>query len=146
MDYVKKYAGGRLCANLTAVHPEKRRVFGFLGSAKELAVHDDLFDECRSAGVLHHLPTESAKTAIREMHRSVRRGGRLVIFDNVMPRSGFIRPLAWLMRKFDRGEWGRDEEQLLSLVHSAGEKDWTSIRFTYSYYGLEGMIFVSVKR
>ena len=146
INYIRKFMRGESLTLLAKAHSEKTRIMGMVSSVDELSVHGDLFDECRCAGVLHHLPPENARTAIGEMHRSVRRGGRIIIFDNVMPLSGFTRPLAWLIRKMDRGEWVRSEEQLVQLVQSAGEEIWTSTRFTYSYYGLEGMIFVAVKR
>jgi SAM-dependent methyltransferase len=145
-DYIREYTGGRLDTDWHAIHDKKKPVYGFVSPADKLSFEDNLFDECRCAGLLHHLPAESARTAIREMHRCVRRGGKIVIFDNVMPRSGFLRFPAWLIRKIDRGKWVRNEDQLSSLIGSASEETWQRLRFTYSYYGLEGMIFVAVKR
>ena len=70
---------------------------------------------------------------------------RIIVFDNVWPIMPFYRPLAWLLRKLDRGKWVRTENELLKLANSAYPMKWQSKRFTYSYTGLEGL-FLTVQK
>jgi SAM-dependent methyltransferase len=144
-EYIRKYTGGCIDTDMHVIHDGRKSVYGFIGIAEKLPFADGAFDECRCFGVLHHLPTASARTAVMEMRRCVRPGGKIVIFDSVMPRSVFFRPLAWMIRKCDRGEWVRNEDELVDLIRSAGKEEWMSSRFTYTYNGLEGMIFVAAK-
>ena len=55
--------------------------------------------------------------------------------DAVMPRNSFLRPIAYAIRKLDRGGFMRTEQQLAELVPAG--IDYTLKRFTYAATGLE---------
>jgi SAM-dependent methyltransferase len=105
-----------------------------------LPFRDSSFDETRSSSFLHHLPPDSALRVIKEMLRCTRPPGKVIIFDGVWPRNPVYRPLAWLIRRYDRGQWVRTEQQLLDLAKRAYDGNWQHKRFTYTLSGLEGML------
>jgi len=57
------------------------------GSAHSLPYPPDSFDAALCTLVLHHLPETMWEDAIREMHRVLRPGGRVVLVDWQRPRS-----------------------------------------------------------
>lgn len=118
----------------------RARAFGLavVASATALPFADGCFDSVWSFGLLHHLPDDEARAAIREMRRVTRAGGLTAIFDGVLPRYGGKRPLAWLIRRLDRGSWMRHEEAIEALFDSPAA--WRRERFTYAFSGLEGVI------
>jgi len=59
-----------------------------LGQAEKLPYEDNSFDGVTARGVIHHL--ENVKTAIKEIYRVLKPGGKLVIFEG-NPASGFRR-------------------------------------------------------
>lgn len=118
---------------------------GVVCKAESLPFYDSIFDETRSSGLLHHLPTENALCMIKEMVRCTRPLGKVIIFDNVWPKNPICRPLAWLTRRYDRGQCVRTEEQLLNLVYTAYPENWQHRRITYTFTGLEG-IFLTIER
>jgi SAM-dependent methyltransferase len=109
-----------------------------VGSASALPFRDASFDSVWSIGLLHHLPDADVRAAVREMQRVRKVGGDLVIFDAVLPRSAARRPLAWLIRRADRGRWVRREATLTALIDAAGP--WHCVRVTYAWTGLEGLL------
>ncbi len=143
LHYLQTYPGDK---KNNAV--KTRGVFNYskvVGSADFLPFKSRAFDECRSFGLLHHLPDESAVATIRGMLRCARNGGKVIIIDNVWPRNIFLRPMAWLVRKMDRGRWVRHEEALIQLVNRAHAGDWRFRRFTYSFNGLESLVLMITK-
>lgn len=116
------------------------RAFGpaVVASATALPFADGTFDTVGSFGLLHHLPDDAARAAIREMRRVTSAEGLTIVFDGVLPHRGWTRPLAWLIRRMDRGSWMRREEAFEALFDSPAP--WRRVRFTYSYTGLEGVI------
>lgn len=96
------------------------------------------FDTVVSIGLLHHLDDTGVGMALGEMRRVARR--RILVFDAVVPRAGWRRPLAWSIRKLDRGRWMRSEAQLTSALQAHGV--WRTHRLTYSWTGLEGLLSV----
>ena len=112
---------------------------GVVCSSVSLPFIDDLFNETRCSGLLHHLPSDMVMSTIREIVRCTRENGKIFIFDNVFPRFAVLRPVAWLTRKFDRGKWVRTEEELFQIVKQAQPGNWTKERFTYSFTGLEAL-------
>ncbi len=72
------------------------------------------------------------------MQRVTRAGGCTVIFDAVLPRAAWRRPVAALIRRLDRGRWMRTESALTALLAPLGE--WECERLTYSLTGLEGLL------
>jgi SAM-dependent methyltransferase len=145
--YIKSYAGTiDQDPGLLKDDPKRQPpIYGFVCSATDLPFEENFFDEARTLGLLHHLPDDMAQAAIREMHRCVKPGGCLIVIDNVWPRSKAKRPLAWLTRRFDRGEFIRDESQLAHLIEEAVPGVWRRTRFTYTLTGLEAVSFYLCK-
>jgi SAM-dependent methyltransferase len=110
---------------------------GVTGSAAALPFAAGRFDESRCMGLFHHLPDHVVRATVSEMYRVVRGSGRVIVIDNVWPRSAVRRPLAWATRRLDRGEWVRSEEQLKALVASGAPAQWETRRITYTLTGLE---------
>jgi SAM-dependent methyltransferase len=124
--------------------------------AEALPFRDGSFASAWCFGLLHHLSDEVARRALAEAAR-VARAGRIVVFDAVLPRRPRRQPLAWALRRLDRGGFMRGEVALRALLsgpggeHQAcgtaegreGERnrpaDWRVTRFTYSWTGLEGL-------
>lgn len=96
------------------------------------------FDSVWCFGLLHHLDDAAAARALREMRRLTRPGGLLVVFDGVLPRSRWRRPLASLIRALDRGRHMRSEPALRVLLAPAIRLQMT--RFEYATTGLEGLL------
>jgi ubiquinone/menaquinone biosynthesis C-methylase UbiE len=108
------------------------------GSATELPFTDNIFDSVWTIGVLHHLPDPEARLMILEMHRVCRPGGYIAVFDAVLPCSPWRRPLAYLVRKLDRGKFMRTQSELEALLPD--RLPWTVNRFTYAINGLEMLL------
>jgi SAM-dependent methyltransferase len=106
-----------------------------VGSADVLPFASHSFEGVWSIGLLHHLPDATATRALREMIRVCGPGGHVVVFDSVMPRSAWRRPLAYLIRRLDRGRFVRRESDLTSLLLSVAP--FRIKRMTYSHLGLE---------
>lgn len=109
-------------------------------AALPLAAHS--CDGVWSVGLLHHLPDALAATALREMMRVCRPGGYVAVFDAVLPHPRWRRPLAYLIRRGDRGRFMRSEPALRQLLPAADT--WRCERFTYAATGLEGLLCWSV--
>ena len=72
-------------------------------SSTDLPFADRIFDGVWSIGLLHHLSDDMACKTVEEMLRVCRRGGYVAIIDAVMPKSAWANPLAYLLRRTDRG-------------------------------------------
>ena len=109
-----------------------------VGSADALPFAAGSWDGVWSIGVLHHLPDAVAVAAIAEMLRVCRPGGYAVVLDAVMPRRAWLRPLAYVIRRLDRGRFVRSEDALRRLFppHMA----WQFDRFTFAWTGLEAVV------
>lgn len=138
-SYLRQYTGGFVDRDPQVVFspPSSRKCLGFLAPAEHLPFADDSFDEARATGFLHHLSDENAIAAIREMHRCLRKGGRLIVLEDVWPLRARTRPIAWLIRRLDRGKYMRTEERLLALFQEACPGSWECRRFTYTLVGHE---------
>lgn len=147
LRYVRKYTDVSITSNQHNKHLYKGKVKrqGIICSADSMPFCDNIFDESRSIGLLHHLPTESALSTIMEMIRCTRTDGMIIILDNIWPKIPLFRPLAWLTRRFDRGEWVRTEDELMKLTLAAHSGIWHHARFTYSYTGLEALLLTKQK-
>ena len=110
------------------------------GSAESLPFPDHSFDAVWSFALLHHIPDDVARKALVEMLRVCRPGGSVVVFDAVMPEPAWRRPLAWALRRLDRGEFMRAQDQLEALL--PGRQDWELSRIDYSLSGLEGAFLI----
>lgn len=107
-----------------------------VGDAVALPFAAKSFDAVVSIGLLHHLDDAQANLALHEMHRVAR--GKILVFDAVMPRATWCRPLPWAIRRLDRGRWMRSERALKTILDRHGM--WRSRRLTYSWTGLEGLL------
>jgi ubiquinone/menaquinone biosynthesis C-methylase UbiE len=67
-----------------------------VGSAENLALPDGSFDLVVSSLALHHIAEEVRATAVREIYRVLRPGGRLLIAEMQIPRRPLQRFLARL--------------------------------------------------
>jgi len=108
------------------------------GSATELPFTGNIFDSVWTIGVLHHLPDPEARQMILEMHRVCKPGGYIAVFDAVLPCSPWRRPLAYLVRKLDRGKFMRIQSELEALLPA--RFSWSVSRFTYAINGLEMLL------
>ena len=111
---------------------------GVVASAGALPFRGYCFHAAVGVGLLHHLPDEEAARAVREMARVTAVGGHTVVLDAVVPEPAWSRPLAALIRHFDRGRWMRRQQGLEALLGSP--EAWKSERFTYALTGLEALV------
>lgn len=119
----------------------KRGDRAVVGSADELPFAAKSFEGVWSIGLLHHLPDETVRKVMQECVRVCQHNdGYLVILDAVKPRVAWRRPLAWLIRRMDRGQFMRTEGQLRSLLHK--DYEWSVRRITYALTGLELLVCV----
>ena len=107
------------------------------GSSICLPFDDGFFLEVRANGFLHHLTDKDVSLTDKEMYRCLAPGGQLVILEDVWPESIYKRPLAWLIRKFDQGQFMRTEEQLVTLFSNAIGEPAIIQRHTYTLIGTE---------
>jgi SAM-dependent methyltransferase len=111
-------------------------------SADALPVAAHSFDGVWSIGLLHHLPDATAAATLNEMVRACRPGGYVAVFDAVLPRATWRRPVASAIRCFDRGRFMRRESELRGLLPLGF--DWRGDRFTYAATGLEALLMWAV--
>ena len=107
-------------------------------SCTEIPFADGTFDQVWSVGLLHHLSDGNARRALDEMRRVAAVGGSIVILDAVLPVSAWRRPIAFAIRKLDRGGHVRAEVQHRTVLGDG----WTHRRGLMAYNGLEFMISV----
>ena len=112
------------------------------GSAVALPFLDRSFDGVWSIGLLHHLSDGEAQQAVIEMMRICLPGGYIVIFDSVLPNPSWRRPVAYFLRRVDRGRFVRREEEIKNLLPL--NRCFKMERITYSLNGLEAMLVYSV--
>jgi len=91
-----------------------------------------------SVGLFHHMPDQEVHTCLREMLSCTKIGGQVIILDGVLPRFKWRRPLAYLIRRGDRGGFMRSEEALRALLPA--EKTWNIVRFNTAKTGLEAVL------
>jgi SAM-dependent methyltransferase len=113
-----------------------RRV-GIVNSADALPLRSGCFDSVWTIGLIHHLPDHLALQTIREMHRVCRPGGHVMMLDAVMPRHAWARPVAYALRKLDRGQFVRTETALRNLLSQALPGPQEIRRATFSHTGIE---------
>jgi len=113
------------------------------GSATELPFANSAFDGVWTIGVLHHLPATEASLMILEMQRVCKPGGYVAVFDAVLPCSPWRRPMAYLVRKLDRGKFMRTQTELEDLLLQ--RSSWSINRFTYAINGLEMLLCLHKK-
>lgn len=144
IDYLRNYPSIKT-STFSKDQDRLQNYFKVVGSADVLPFKEGSFDECRSSGLLHHLANDCAISAIKEMFRCAKKNGKVIIIDNVWPKNSLARPLAWLIRRLDRGEWIRNEEDLIRMVNCAVTGQWQHKRFTYTVNGLECLVLTITK-
>ena len=106
-----------------------------MASADTLPFATHSVDAVWSFFLLHHLPDTIAQAAVAEMFRVCRPGGSVVICDGVMPRTAWRRPIAYAIRRWDRGAFMRREHELSALL--SAHRPFHMERMTYTLNGLE---------
>ncbi len=125
--------------SLSYLHEYAQRGTGAVAaSAAALPLAARSCDGVWSIGLLHHMPDALAAAAVCEMVRVCRPGGYVAVFDAVLPEPRWRRPLAYLIRRGDRGRFMRSEAALRRLLPAADT--WRCERFTYAATGLEGLL------
>jgi SAM-dependent methyltransferase len=109
-----------------------------VNSADALPFGARSFDSVWSLALLHHLCDDAARAAIREMVRVCRPGGYVVVVDAVMPKRAWARPLAYAIRRIDRGRFVRDEAAHQALLDATLPR-WRSTRVNATDNGLEAV-------
>ena len=125
------------------IHFRKNGKAAITGSASALPFRDESFDTVWNFGLLHHLSDKIAIQALAEMLRVVRPGGRVFLFDGVLPRSAWRQPVMWTQRKLDRGRHMRKQEALEVLL--VDRSRWRLQRFRYCFWGQEGIFGIYQK-
>jgi SAM-dependent methyltransferase len=114
---------------------------GVVGSADALPFAAESFDGVFSVGLFHHLPDDMVERVMSECERVCRSSsGYLALIDAVLPRHPWRRPLAYWIRRADRGRFMRTEEQLRGLL--LADRQWSVARHTYTLTGLEVAVCV----
>lgn len=125
---------------------EKKSVTqGCVASSNQLPFVNESFQELRAHTLFHHLPDTAVVESVREFHRCLKPGGRMVIQDGIWPRQAWRRPVAWLLRWLDRGEWMRTQDDLTEIIEQGCPGQWDVHRHTYSYLGLEILVLLYKK-
>jgi SAM-dependent methyltransferase len=107
-------------------------------SAAEIPFPTGSFDAVFSVALLHHLPDDVARQTVQEIVRVTRVDGHVLLFDPVLPKTTWTRPLAWTLCKLDRGRFIRPESVLRQAI--LGPAPWRVQRITHSYLGTEGLL------
>jgi ubiquinone/menaquinone biosynthesis C-methylase UbiE len=117
---------------------QEKREPAVMGSASVLPFPSRSFEEVWSVGMLHHLQDSLAQEALDEMLRVCSSDGHVVIFDAVLPVRAWHRPLAYALRRADRGRYVRSQSAFEALLPQRSR--WSVERITYSRTGLEILI------
>lgn len=121
---------------------DRARAFGnaIQADAVQLPIRSGSVGLSFCCGLLHHLSNDQARSALMEMHRVLMGGGRMLVFDAVLPRKRWRQPLAMGIRALDQGAYMRSQEALIELLHAAlPQLQWHSERVAYTATGLEGL-------
>lgn len=109
-----------------------------MGSAGVLPFQSESFQEVWSIGMFHHLPDPVAGQALNEMLRVCGPNGHVLIFDAVLPARAWQRPLAYTLRRADRGRFVRSQAAFEKLLPQRAH--WSVERVAYSHTGMEIVI------
>jgi SAM-dependent methyltransferase len=96
-----------------------------------------------SRGLFHHVADDVAKKGILEMIRVSDTDGYVVILDALLPKSHWWNPLAFLIRKMDRGKYMRNEYSFEALLPD--KEKWNIQRFTYNHITRVEMLICILK-
>jgi len=109
-----------------------------MASAGVLPFQSESFEEVWSIGMFHHLPNPLAGKALDEMLRVCRSNGYVLILDAVLPVRAWQRPLAYALRRADRGRFVRSQAAFEKLLPQRSH--WSVERVAYSHTGMEIVI------
>ena len=109
-----------------------------MGSAGRLPFPTGSFEEVWSVGMFHHLPDSLARQALEEMLRVCRVNGSVLVLDAVLPVRAWQRPLAYILRRADRGRFVRSQAAFDALLPERSH--WSVERVPYSHTGMEIVI------
>ena len=117
-----------------------------LGDLFHTPIKNEQFNIVFNQGVMEHfrLANLDPSDGVKEMLRVCKEKGHLIIFDAVLPKSYLNKPIAWLIRKADRGKYMRNEKELLFIISNNSNIIYQQ-RITYSYTGLEAIIIIIKK-
>jgi SAM-dependent methyltransferase len=115
---------------------------GVVASAMQVPFRDYSFAGVWSIGLLHHLDDGAVTKILSEALRVTRAEGYVAILDAVIPVAG-RRPLAAMLRRWDRGKFMRSEQSLKGLLPN--RETWRCDRFTAAATGLEMLACVCNK-
>jgi SAM-dependent methyltransferase len=124
-----------------AYHNKKEPVI--TASSANLPFVDGSFGGVWSVGMFHHLSDAIARQAILEMDRVCKADGYLAIIDAVLPVTFWRNPLAYAIRKRDRGKFVRSQANFEALLPE--HLNWYIKRAKYSQNGLEVMVCWVIK-
>ncbi len=115
-----------------------------VGAGDKLPFADESFDMVWCVALLHHLPDAMARQTVAQMLRVCRRGGTVTIIDGIYPDKAWHHPFAWLVRKTDRGQFMRTQQQMQHLL--AGSRgDWQMTRFNLALTVLP-MVWCTIRK
>jgi len=110
----QRYVGMDLTRPYIAYAAQHRSGSFSVMNGAQLGLEDAGFDAALVLGVFHHLPAEIVRSAVGELHRVLKPGGRLLVIEDVPPPSWLNLP-GHLMHLLDRGGYIRDDEQYRAL-------------------------------
>lgn len=88
----------------------------FIGSADRMkAFKSNFFDVVFAVGLHHHLNDKQACEAVNEALRVVKKKGRVIIVDAMLPKEK-LNIIGLILRKLDRGRFVRRIEETLKLL------------------------------
>lgn len=86
-----------------------------VGSAMKMPFKDGSFDVCFAVGLHHHLTDSEAKKAFKESLRVVKKKGKVVVVDAMLPKNPLNAP-GLILRKMDRGGHVRKWQDTIKLL------------------------------
>lgn len=116
----------------------QKKGLGKVMSATSLDIPDHTYDFVFSIGLIHHLDDDMARKAISEMERVCKKDGVIIIVDAVLPKIPWLLWIPYFIRKLDRGDFVRKEENWLKLV----DQKWSSKRYFYTINLLECLVAI----
>jgi cyclopropane fatty-acyl-phospholipid synthase-like methyltransferase len=116
---VKRYVRTDINQAYFPANPPPGMEFRTSDAADLSAFPDESFDLVYSMGLYHHLPDDAVISSLQESSRVLRKDGKIIVFDAILPTNRLNFP-AWILRKLDRGGWVRREAGTAALCERAG--------------------------
>jgi ubiquinone/menaquinone biosynthesis C-methylase UbiE len=76
--------------------------------------------------LFHHLTDEKTLSALKEMHRCIRPGGKIIIMDNFLPELRWDL-CSWAVARLDRGQYIRSRMAMEYLIQKSGHFQITAM-------------------